>query len=210
MNLVPCRVIGTQTANGRLELFTTEGVSLLGTTLRVDNRTSRIAFDLPRVEFINRKCSHGPTHLCALGVGHHAARIAKVGRLLGLRVDAVVSTLSRDQRDLPIREDRVHFQSPAQGRDIPAQGGEVEVFFMLDAGDVRLGDAELLSDVLLGDAPLRAELRQRERVPHGPLVGRDPGAADWIGLGLCCKFSKWSCSSHGNSPSVFNVSRCSS
>jgi L-arabinose isomerase len=76
----------TQTADGRLKLLTAEGESLPGPTLRVGNTTSRIAFPLPPAEFINRWCSHGPTHHCALGVGHHAARIAKVARLLGLEV----------------------------------------------------------------------------------------------------------------------------
>jgi L-arabinose isomerase len=76
----------TQTADGRLKLLTAEGESLPGPTLRVGNTTSRIAFPLPAAEFINRWCSQGPTHHCALGVGHHAARIAKVARLLSLEV----------------------------------------------------------------------------------------------------------------------------
>lgn len=76
----------TQTADGRLKLLTAEGESLPGPTLRVGNTTSRIAFALPPAEFINRWCEHGPTHHCALGVGHQADRIEKVGRLLGLEV----------------------------------------------------------------------------------------------------------------------------
>ncbi len=79
----------TQTADGRLKLLTAEGESLPGPTLRVGNTTSRIAFSLPPADFINQWCSHGPTHHCALGVGHHAERIAKVGRLLGLEVGQV-------------------------------------------------------------------------------------------------------------------------
>jgi L-arabinose isomerase len=79
----------TQTADGRLKLLTAEGESLPGPTLRVGNTTSRIAFPLPPAEFINRWCNYGPTHHCALGVGHHAARIAKVARLLGLEVSHV-------------------------------------------------------------------------------------------------------------------------
>jgi L-arabinose isomerase len=74
----------TQTADGRLKLLTAEGKSLPGPTLRVGNTTSRIAFPLRPAEFVNRWCSHGPTHHCALGVGHHATRVAKVARLLGL------------------------------------------------------------------------------------------------------------------------------
>jgi len=80
----------TQTADGRLKLLTAEGESLPGPTLRVGNTTSRIAFPLPPAEFVNRWCSHGPTHHCALGVGHHATRVTKVARLLGLEVAHVV------------------------------------------------------------------------------------------------------------------------
>ena len=76
----------TQTADGRLKLLVAEGESLPGPTLRIGNTTSRIAFSLPPAEFVNRWCALGPTHHCALGIGHLAARIAKVGRLLGLEV----------------------------------------------------------------------------------------------------------------------------
>ncbi len=76
----------TQTAEGRLKLLIAEGESLPGPTLKIGNTMSRIAFALPPAEFINAWCSHGPTHHCALGIGHVAARIAKVGRLLGLEV----------------------------------------------------------------------------------------------------------------------------
>lgn len=79
----------TQTVDGRLKLLVAEGESLPGPTLRIGNTTSRIAFALPPAEFINRWCELGPTHHCALGVGYHAARIAKVGKLVGLEVAQV-------------------------------------------------------------------------------------------------------------------------
>jgi len=79
----------TQTIDGRLKLLVAEGESLPGPTLRVGNTTSRIRFGIPPADFIDRWCAHGPTHHCALGVGHQAARIAKVGRMLGLDVARV-------------------------------------------------------------------------------------------------------------------------
>ena len=79
----------TQTAESRLKLLVAEGESLPGPVLQIGNTFSRIAFSRPPAEFINRWCEHGPTHHCALGVGHHADRIAKVGRLLGLEVARV-------------------------------------------------------------------------------------------------------------------------
>jgi L-arabinose isomerase len=74
----------TQTSNGRLKLLVAEGESLPGPTLRIGNTNSRIKFDLSPDEFIDRWCAEGPTHHCALGVGHQARRIEKVARLLGL------------------------------------------------------------------------------------------------------------------------------
>jgi L-arabinose isomerase len=75
-----------QTGDGRLKLLTAEGDSLPGPVLQIGNTFSRIAFALPPAEFIDRWCAHGPTHHAALGIGHVADRIAKVGRLLGLEV----------------------------------------------------------------------------------------------------------------------------
>ena len=79
----------TQTAAGRLKLLVAEGESLPGPTLRVGNTTSRIAFGMPPADFLAAWCAEHPTHHCALGIGHHAARITKVGRILGLEVAVV-------------------------------------------------------------------------------------------------------------------------
>jgi L-arabinose isomerase len=76
----------TQTAAGHLKCLVAEGETLPGPILRIGNTNSRIKFTLPPADFINQWCAHGPTHHCALGVGHQAARIKKVARLLGLEV----------------------------------------------------------------------------------------------------------------------------
>lgn len=79
----------TQTGDGRLKLLTAEGDSLPGPVLRIGNTFSRIAFSLPPAEFVNEWCCHGPTHHCALGVGHGAGAVEKVGRMLGVEVAKV-------------------------------------------------------------------------------------------------------------------------
>jgi L-arabinose isomerase len=76
----------TQTADGRLKLLTAEGESLPGPVLQIGNTFSRIAFSLPPADFVNAWCHHGPTHHSALGVGHVAGTVEKVGRLLGMEV----------------------------------------------------------------------------------------------------------------------------
>ena len=79
----PVTILGmTQTAEGRLKLVGAEGESLPGPILRIGNTNSRLRFSLGPAEFVNRWCAEGPTHHCALGVGHNLARIAKLAKLL--------------------------------------------------------------------------------------------------------------------------------
>jgi len=83
----PVTILGlTQTAEGRLKLIGAEGESLAGPILRIGNTNSRLRFRLPPAEFVNRWCAEGPTHHCALGVGHNLERIAKLASLLQLRL----------------------------------------------------------------------------------------------------------------------------
>ncbi|NWF82943.1 MAG: L-fucose/L-arabinose isomerase family protein [Bryobacteraceae bacterium] len=74
----------TQTAEGSLKLLTAEGESLPGQILRIGNTNSRLRFPLGPREFVNRWCEEGPTHHCALGVGHTGKVIQRFGDLTGL------------------------------------------------------------------------------------------------------------------------------
>jgi L-arabinose isomerase len=74
----------TQTREGDLKMLAAEGESLPGPTLRIGNTNSRLRFALPPAAFMNAWCEQGPTHHCALGVGHHAGTLRKVARLLDL------------------------------------------------------------------------------------------------------------------------------
>ena len=74
----------TQTREGNLKMLAAEGESLPGPTLRIGNTNSRLRFELPPAAFMNAWCEQGPTHHCALGVGHHAGTLRKVARLLDL------------------------------------------------------------------------------------------------------------------------------
>ncbi len=86
----PVTILGlTQTADGRLKLLVAEGESLRGEILRIGNTNSRLRFTLPPDEFMDRWCQEGPTHHVALGLGHEAATLRKVGRLLGLETVVV-------------------------------------------------------------------------------------------------------------------------
>jgi L-arabinose isomerase len=81
----PVTIFGvTQIREGNLKMLAAEGESLPGPTMRIGNTNSRLRFTLPPAAFMNAWCEQGPTHHCALGVGHHAGTLRKVARLLGL------------------------------------------------------------------------------------------------------------------------------
>ena len=86
----PVTVVGcTQTQAGRLKLLVAEGESIPGATFKIGNTNSRLRFDAPPAEFFEAWCAEGPTHHVALGVGHVAAEVTRVGALLGLETVVV-------------------------------------------------------------------------------------------------------------------------
>lgn len=85
----------TQTRDGRLKMLAAEGESLSGPVLRIGNTNSRLRFALPPAEFMNAWCEQGPTHHCALGVGHRAGTLRKVCRLLDLEFVEVGKTADK-------------------------------------------------------------------------------------------------------------------
>lgn len=86
----PVTVLGvTQDAEGRLRLIAAEGESLPGPILHIGNTNSRLRFALPPGDFVNEWCQHGPTHHCALGVGHRLGELRKLATLLKLDLHVV-------------------------------------------------------------------------------------------------------------------------
>ena len=79
----PVTILGvTQTATGELKMLTAQGESIPGPTMKIGNTNSRLRFPLGPAMFVNRWCQEGPTHHCALGIGHISRRIAKVAGLM--------------------------------------------------------------------------------------------------------------------------------
>jgi len=73
-----------QTVDGRLEFLVAEAESVPGPILEIGNTNSRYRFPIGARRFVNEWNVHGPAHHCAVGVGHVAARIEKLGALLGI------------------------------------------------------------------------------------------------------------------------------
>lgn len=73
-----------ETGDGRLKFTTAEGRSVPGPILEIGNTNSRYRFPLGIREFMKRWNVQGPAHHCAIGVGHIASKLEKLGWLLGI------------------------------------------------------------------------------------------------------------------------------
>ncbi len=75
-----------QTVDGKLELLVAEATSEPGPILEIGNTNSRYRFAIGARRFVNEWNRHGPAHHCAVGIGHIASRIDKLGKLLEMEV----------------------------------------------------------------------------------------------------------------------------
>ncbi|MHB0939090.1 MAG: arabinose isomerase [Armatimonadota bacterium] len=78
-----------QDGAGQLSLLVAEGESVPGPTLQIGNTNSRYRFPIGARNFVNAWCAAGPAHHCAIGLGHIAGKIEKLGALLGIEVKKV-------------------------------------------------------------------------------------------------------------------------
>jgi L-arabinose isomerase len=75
-----------QPRKGRLMLLIAEGESVAGPILHIGNTNSRYKFSIGARKFVNDWNSHAPAHHCAVGVGHLASKLEKLGGLLQMDV----------------------------------------------------------------------------------------------------------------------------
>jgi L-arabinose isomerase len=75
-----------QTYEGKLKMIVAEGESVPGPILEVGNTMSRYKFPISVKQFINDWSKQGPSHHCAIGVGHIYSKIDKLGKILNMEV----------------------------------------------------------------------------------------------------------------------------
>lgn len=73
-----------QHRDGRVRLLVAEGEAVPGPVLNIGNTNSRYRFSTGAKAFVNAWAKAGPSHHCAIGTGHVAQKIEKLGALLGI------------------------------------------------------------------------------------------------------------------------------
>ena len=71
-------------------LLVAEGESVPGDVLQIGNTNSRYRFPCGMRSFFDQWCKAGPSHHCAVGVGHQARKLAKIAFLMGIGIKKVV------------------------------------------------------------------------------------------------------------------------
>jgi L-arabinose isomerase len=80
----PVTLLSVVEGKNGIFLLTAEGESVEGPVLQIGNTNSRYLFTIGAKEFINQWSKQGPAHHCAIGVGHIADKIEKLGLLFNI------------------------------------------------------------------------------------------------------------------------------
>lgn len=82
----PVTLLSVVERNDSIFLLVAEGESVTGPILEIGNTNSRYRFSIGAKKFMNDWSKQGPAHHCAIGVGHIACKIEKLGHILGIEV----------------------------------------------------------------------------------------------------------------------------
>lgn len=82
----PVTLLSVVENNDGISLLVAEGEAVSGPILQIGNTNSRYRFSISAKKFMNQWSKQGPSHHCAIGVGHIANKIEKLGRILNLDV----------------------------------------------------------------------------------------------------------------------------
>ncbi|MCG6190035.1 L-fucose/L-arabinose isomerase family protein [Maribellus maritimus] len=82
----PVTLLSVVEGKDEVFLLCAEAQAEEGPILQIGNTNSRYRFSIGAKEFMNQWSVQGPAHHCAIGVGHIADKIEKLGRLLKINV----------------------------------------------------------------------------------------------------------------------------
>jgi L-arabinose isomerase len=74
-----------ETIDGKIVFLVAEAASVPGPILEIGNTNSRYKFSQGAKKFVEGWNAHGPAHHCAVGSGHIASKIIKLGEILGIQ-----------------------------------------------------------------------------------------------------------------------------
>ncbi len=80
----PVTLLSVVEKKNGLMLLVAEAESVPGPILQIGNTNSRYRFSVGARNFVNAWNQHGPAHHCAIGIGHIASKIKKLGLLLNM------------------------------------------------------------------------------------------------------------------------------
>jgi len=78
-----------QDRQGRVKLLVAEGETRPGPVLNIGNTNSRYHFSIGAKAFVNTWAKAGPSHHCAIGIGHIAQKIELLGLILGIETTRI-------------------------------------------------------------------------------------------------------------------------
>ena len=82
----PVTLLSVVEGKDELFLLVAEGESVAGPVLEIGNTNSRYRFSVGAKRFMNEWSKQGPAHHCAIGIGHIANKIEKLGQILNMKV----------------------------------------------------------------------------------------------------------------------------
>jgi len=82
----PVTILSVVEGKDEVFLLVAEGESIEGPVLQIGNTNSRYRFSIGAKEFMNQWSKQGPAHHCAIGTGHIADKIEKLGYLMNIKV----------------------------------------------------------------------------------------------------------------------------
>ncbi|MDR2919762.1 MAG: L-fucose/L-arabinose isomerase family protein [Tannerella sp.] len=85
----PVTILSVVEDKSGFSLLLAESESVAGPTLQIGNTNSRYKFSISAKEFMEQWSKAGPSHHCAIGIGHISGKIKKLGFLLNIPVKQI-------------------------------------------------------------------------------------------------------------------------